>query len=82
MAIRNISTQGSGESARIQLEIDNGDLQALRAVMAKFGFVDEQALFRFALFVLLSAPTNVLYTDSIEGGDKKTAYRPAEAQTR
>ena len=56
------------------LSIDNGDLQALKEAIGKFGFVDEQATLRFALFALLKAEKNVLYVDQ---GDKRVTITPS-----
>lgn len=56
------------------LSIDNGDLQALREAIDKFGFIDEQAALRYALFALLKAEKNVLYVDE---GDKKVIITPS-----
>ncbi|HEY0221072.1 MAG TPA: hypothetical protein VGC58_02505 [Candidatus Paceibacterota bacterium] len=41
--------------------IDNGDLQALKNVMDQYGFVDQEALLRYALVALLNASDNKLY---------------------
>ncbi|MFZ5391858.1 MAG: hypothetical protein ACOZAR_01555 [Patescibacteria group bacterium] len=59
----------------MKLSIDNGDLQALKDVVDKFGFVDEQAMLRFALFALLKAEKNVLYVDE---GEKKVVLTPSQ----
>jgi hypothetical protein len=45
------------------LGFDNGDLQAVREVIEKFHFLDEQAALRYVLFVLLNAEKNVVYVD-------------------
>lgn len=59
---------------KITLFIDNGDLQALKESIEKFGFTDEQAALRFALFALLKAEKNVLYVDQ---GEKKVIITPS-----
>lgn len=43
------------------LEIDYGDLEALKTVMEQYNFVDQQALLRYALVALLRADDNKLY---------------------
>ena len=43
------------------LEIDNGDLEAFRSVMNQYGFVNEEALLRYALVALLQSSDNKLY---------------------
>lgn len=42
-------------------QIDNGDLEALRNVMDQYGFVNEEALIRYALVSLLRSSDNQLY---------------------
>jgi hypothetical protein len=59
---------------RAILSVDNGDLQALKEAIDKFGFIDEQAALRYALFALLKAEKNVLYVDE---GDKKVIITPS-----
>ncbi len=61
--------------ALYNLSLDNGDLQALKEVIGKFNFLDEQSALRFALFALLKAEKNVLYVDQ---GDKKVTLTPAQ----
>lgn len=43
------------------ITIDNGDLEALRGVMEQFGFVNEEAMLRYALVAMLNAGDNRLY---------------------
>ena len=43
------------------IDIDNGDLEALKSVMEQYGFVDHEALIRYALVALLNAADNKLY---------------------
>lgn len=72
MAIRK---QANSTEVLVVLEFDNGDFQALKEVIAKFGFIDEQAALRFALFALLKAERNVLYVDE---GEKKVVLTPSQ----
>lgn len=72
MAIQKKAIEGE---TKISLEMDNGDLQALKAVITKYNFKDEEAALRFALFVLLNAEKNVVYVDE---GEKKVALSPAQ----
>jgi hypothetical protein len=60
--------------AKWSLEIDNGDLQALREVIEKYKFKNEEALLRFIMFVLLKAEKNAVYIDE---GEKTVALTPA-----
>lgn len=46
---------------RVALEIDNGDLEAVKTVMEQYGFVNEEALLRYVLVSLLNATDNRLY---------------------
>ena len=43
------------------INIDNGDLEAMKDVMSAYEFVDQQALIRYALVALLRADDNQLY---------------------
>jgi hypothetical protein len=60
MAIRKIE-ENSNESLSTKFVIDNGDLQALKSVMEQYGFVNEEALLRYALVSLLESTDNTLY---------------------
>lgn len=60
MAI-NYSEENKDGKLRGILQVDNGDLQALRDVMEQYGFVNEEALIRYALVALLKATDNKLY---------------------
>lgn len=66
----------SSTNTLLKLDIDNGDLQALKEAIVKFRFIDEQAAFRFALFALLRAEKNVLYVDQ---GEKRVTLTPSES---
>lgn len=57
-------------------EFDNGDLQAVESLMNKYHFIDEQAMFRFALVILLRAEKNGVYIDE---DDKKVFITPSES---
>lgn len=50
------------------LNIDNGDLQALKDIMEQYGFIDVQALIRYALVALLRASDNKLYIKRDDDG--------------
>ncbi|MEK7473788.1 MAG: hypothetical protein AAB668_03655 [Patescibacteria group bacterium] len=58
----------AGSPKKVAFEFDNGDFQAIESTMAKYHFVDEQAMFRFALVILLRAERNGVYID--EGGNR------------
>lgn len=70
MIVKNVNSTDT----KINLEIDNGDLQALKESIEKFGFIDEQAALRFALFALLKAENNKLYVDE---GEKRVIITPS-----
>lgn len=52
---------GINANAELRLKFDNGDLIALRDIVKKFGFVDDQAAIRFALVVLLKTDSDGVY---------------------
>lgn len=66
----------SDEKDKIILEIDNGDLQALKAIESEWDFADESGVFRFALAVLTKAKDKAVYVD--ENG-KKVALSPGDS---
>ena len=43
------------------IKLDKGDLDALKDIMDQYNFVDQQALLRYALAVLLYSDDNKLY---------------------
>ena len=61
----NEQTDAEGKTVGV-LHIDNGDLQAFRDVMEQYGFVNQEALVRYALVALLSAGDNKLYVKKDE----------------
>lgn len=60
MAFRKKSTS---TEIQLDLEVDNGDLEALKQVIAKYHFTGEEAALRFALIVLLNTENNNVYID-------------------
>lgn len=73
MAIIKRTLQDEG---KIVLEIDNGDLEALRQIEKDWKFTDESSVLRFALAVLTKAQDKAVYVD--ENG-KKVALSPADS---
>ncbi len=70
MAIVKITNlNGEAENLKSTFSFDNGDLQAIKDAMEQYSFVDEEALFRFALFILLQAENNNIFIE--QGGLKK-----------
>lgn len=61
MAIKIKEGQTPEGKPLIDAEIDNGDLDALKSVMEQYGFVNEEALIRYALVSLLRSSDNQLY---------------------
>ena len=55
----------SGSEANIT--INNGDLEAMKQIMEEYGFVDQEALLRYALVALISASDNNLYIKNDSG---------------
>lgn len=61
----------------LKLDINNGDLEALKKAVERFGFKNEESLLRYALAVLTkSAVSSLTITDS---GGQKTALYPADS---
>lgn len=61
----------SGDDQKIEIEVNNGDLQALKQIIKDWGFADEAKALRFGIAVLVKASTggkNKVYID--ENGDK------------
>jgi DNA helicase TIP49 (TBP-interacting protein) len=46
---------------KVDIKIDNGDLEALKEALEQYGFVNEEALLRYALVSLLQSTDNTLY---------------------
>lgn len=51
----------TAEKPNATITVDNGDLQAIKDVMATYRFVDQQAMLRYALVALLSSDDNKLF---------------------
>ncbi len=49
------------KNPKLIADIDNGDLEGLKRIMDKYGFIDHQAALRFALVILLDAEGNKVY---------------------
>lgn len=47
--------------------INNGDLEALKNAMEKYSFINQEALLRYALVVLLTTTDNKLYVKNDDG---------------
>ena len=71
MAIK-VTYSGQGDDRKAKIDVDNGDLQALTDALKQYGFVDEQALMRYALVALLKSEDNNLY---IKNGDRVAALK-------
>lgn len=56
--------------------VDNGDLVALRAVLSKWGFRDEESALRFALAVMKQAEKGVVFIDRGDGA--KVGLSPSD----
>lgn len=67
MAINYDETTGADSKPKGTIGIDNGDLEALKQVMEQYGFVNQEALLRYALVALLNAPDNKLYVKKEDG---------------
>ena len=70
MAIIKVSNpNGETEDKKNTFSFDNGDLQGLKEAIEQYNFVNEEALFRFVLFILLQAENNAIFIE--QGGLKK-----------
>lgn len=64
MATRIIPNVTEGDTAKITVEFDNGDLQALETIVQQGHFKSKESVLRFALAVLTKAKnTTVFVTD-------------------
>lgn len=68
------------DDTKIDLEINNGDYQALRAAKEKFNLADEEAVLRYALAVLTQSKTDTLYID--DGTGTKVGLQPSDSLRR
>ncbi|MFA5010190.1 MAG: hypothetical protein WC553_03105 [Patescibacteria group bacterium] len=66
MAIKFTESNSADDKAIGTIIVDNGDLMALKSVLEEYGFVNVEALFRYALVALLNSSDNKLY---IKRGD-------------
>lgn len=70
MSIIKIPNQkGEAETIKLTFEFTNGDLEALKNAIEQYNFIGEEALLRFALFILLQAENNNVYIE--QNGVKK-----------
>ncbi|MFC1700739.1 hypothetical protein ACFLZ0_01200 [Patescibacteria group bacterium] len=76
MAIIKIDNKNSKpETKKITLEFNNGELNAIQEILRQYNFVDEQALMRFAFFILLETEDNAIY---IKKNGSKVQIEPSE----
>ena len=61
MAIKTKPSTTPDNKPMLTADIDNGDLDAIKTVMEQYGFVNEEALIRYALVSLLNSSDNKLY---------------------
>jgi hypothetical protein len=61
MAILFTKSIGTDQKPKATIQIDNGDLQAFENAMDQYGFIDQEALLRYALVALLNSSDNKLY---------------------
>lgn len=60
MAINRLPVSSSESEDQLNLVIDNGDLDAVRAAAQKLGFRNEESMLRFVLAVLSKSATRSL----------------------
>lgn len=75
MAIQVVEDNSNAQDPKKVLTINNGDLQALNTVLERYGFVNVEALLRYALVGLLESEDNRLY---INKNGEKVVLKPNE----
>ena len=78
MAITRRADQSNND--QLNLDINNGDLAALRAVQSKFNLASEEAVLRFALAVFVQAKNDTIYIEDLTG--TKTGLQPSDQLRR
>lgn len=73
MAIRVTPDNSDPNDPKMNLVINNGDLEGLNRIMNKYRFVDQQAALRFAMVTLLDAEDNKVY---VRKGGVTTVLQP------
>lgn len=64
MAFKKISQPEERSADGVLFDVNNGDLAAIRDIVKRLGFKDEESVFRFALAVLSkSATRSLIITD-------------------
>ena len=77
MAIVKIANpNGEMEDIKLSFSFDNGDFQALKNAIEQYNFKNEEALFRFALFILLQAENNNVFIEQ-NGLKKQVSPNPS-----
>jgi hypothetical protein len=61
MATRIIPNQSEGETPKITVEFDNGDLEALNGIVDDWKFCDQVSALRFALAIMSKSKNGVVY---------------------
>jgi hypothetical protein len=65
--LRPAAPASSNPAQELILAVNNGDLEALRDAMKRFGFKDEESVLRFALAVLSKSATRSLTITGLDG---------------
>lgn len=77
MAIREVDQKGLFDKKdALYLEVDNGDLEALKEIVDKWNFKDKPSVFRFCLAVLKKSEDQKV---SIKEGDKSIILTPNDS---
>lgn len=80
MAIKKLDSQDvnsttSQDLDKVFFEVNNGDLEALKTVVTKFNFKNEESVFRFALALLSVADNTEIL---VENEGQKTTVKPSQ----
>lgn len=73
-----LDLDGKEDEGTAFLQINNGDLIALKQVMEKYNMVSEEAVIRFALAVLIKSNGKGVYVENEEDKNLKIRQVPGE----
>lgn len=71
----NITTEELKKLEGVLLNVDNGDLEALKQIIAKWNFKNEESTLRFLIAVTKQAEKEIIYIDQ---GGQKVGLTPSE----
>jgi len=69
------------QEGEVFFKFDNGDWQAIKNAVEQYNFINEQAMFRFALFILLEAENNNVFIEQ-DGVKKRVNPNPTSLNSQ